>query len=237
MKFGIIGHPVSHSRSPQLFAEAFPGSVHTYELIEEADFEKAYSRFIEGFTAVNVTAPFKEKAFLKADAAEEVTALLRATNLLQKTPDGIKAWNTDYLGVRELLKLHYPSGKLLVMGCGGAGKAAAMAGASLGLDVYVANRNAAKAAEFASLNPARLKGISLDEAVEAVKECGMVIYTIPGPSETLSQMNLEGKILMEANYRDPIFGEGNGYRYIDGMHWLRAQAVSGFEIMMSSEEK
>ena len=61
MRFGLIGHPINHSQSPALFAAAYPGGEHSYELIEEPDFDKAYARFLEGYDAVNVTTPFKER--------------------------------------------------------------------------------------------------------------------------------------------------------------------------------
>ena len=59
MKYGLIGHPISHSKSPELFRAAYPDAADmTYDLIEEADFERAYRRFLDEYDAVNVTAPF-----------------------------------------------------------------------------------------------------------------------------------------------------------------------------------
>ena len=102
MKFGLIGHPIAHSLSPALFKAGYDGR-YPYELIETADFEKAYERFLEGYDGINVTAPFKELAFAKADILSPECKTIGATNLLVKTPEGIKAYNSDYLGVRMWL--------------------------------------------------------------------------------------------------------------------------------------
>jgi len=99
MKFGLIGDPIGHSLSPALFKAGYDGR-YPYELIETPDFEEAYQRFLEGYDGINVTAPFKELAIRKADILSEECRLIGATNLLVKTPEGIKAYNSDYLGVR-----------------------------------------------------------------------------------------------------------------------------------------
>ena len=102
-RFGLIGHPIAHSLSPALFKAGYEGR-YPYELIEGEDFELSYRRFIEeDYAGINVTAPFKELAFAKADILSPECEAVGATNLLVKTPDGIKAYNSDYLGVRMWL--------------------------------------------------------------------------------------------------------------------------------------
>lgn len=103
MKFGLIGHPIAHSLSPALFKAGYDGR-YPYELIETEDFEEAYRRFLDGYDGINVTAPFKELAYAKADILSQECRIIKATNLLVKTTDGIKAYNSDYLGVRMWLQ-------------------------------------------------------------------------------------------------------------------------------------
>ena len=105
-KFGLIGHPIGHSLSPALFKAGYEGR-YPYELIETADFEEAYMRFLEGYDGINVTAPFKELAYVKADILSEECKAIGATNLLVKTPEGVKAYNSDYQGVRMWLNEVY----------------------------------------------------------------------------------------------------------------------------------
>lgn len=106
-RFGLIGHPISHSLSPALFKAAYMkeyGSSYVYDLIEESDFGKAFGIFMESYDGINVTAPFKEKAFRRAGHAEKECRAIGAANLLVKTGSGISAYNTDIMGVKMSLE-------------------------------------------------------------------------------------------------------------------------------------
>lgn len=102
-KFGLIGHPIARSLSPALFRASYDGR-YPYELIQGEDFEDSYRRFLEEYDGVNVTAPFKELAYAKADIVSDECRLAKAANLMVKTPEGIKAYNSDLLGVRLWLE-------------------------------------------------------------------------------------------------------------------------------------
>ncbi len=96
--FGLIGHPIEHSQSPKLFETAYHGK-YGYDLIKGQYFEESYAKFLKGYKAVNVTAPFKEKAYEKADIVSGPVALTGAANILVKTPEGVSAYNSDFTGV------------------------------------------------------------------------------------------------------------------------------------------
>ena len=96
--FGLIGHPIEHSQSPRLFEAAYHGK-YGYDLIQGQYFEESYAKFLKGYKAINVTAPFKEKAYEKADIVSGPVALTGAANILVKTPDGVSAYNSDFTGV------------------------------------------------------------------------------------------------------------------------------------------
>ena len=237
MKFGLIGHPISHSQSPALFAAAYPGGEHSYELIEEADFDRAYNRFLEGYDAVNVTTPFKEKAAARADVANDVVKACGASNLLKKEGGKVYAYNTDYLGVRHVLEERAFQGDVLVVGCGGAAKAAALAALDAGHNVIVANRDESRAISFVAANIGRggsgamlAVGLGMLEAV--LHSVSFIIYCVPVAIPQLNDSNLAGKILFEANYRDAQYSAGHGYDYIPGEVWLEAQGVESFNLML-----
>ena len=97
-EFGLIGHPIEHSQSPRLFEAAYNGK-YSYNLIRGEYFEESYAKFLKGYRAVNVTAPFKEKAYAKADIVSGPVALTGAANILVNTPDGVSAYNSDFTGV------------------------------------------------------------------------------------------------------------------------------------------
>lgn len=232
-KFGLIGHPIAHSLSPALFKAAYDGK-YAYDLIEGEDFETSYRRFIEEYDAINVTAPFKEAAFAKADILSEECASTGATNLLVKTPEGIKAYNSDFLGVRMWLSEvteDLKGVKILIVGLGGAGKAAAAAAESLGMDVIRMNRTVRDS-----------RTLPLDKFRECLREADIMIYNIPAAIPELKELTDSDfnedkpKLILEANYKDPALREtmesfGSKAVYTGGETWLLYQAMTGYKIL------
>ena len=238
MRFGLIGHPIAHSLSPALFKAGYEGR-YTYELIEGEDFEESYKRFLEEYDGINVTAPFKELAFAKADILSSECESVGATNLLVKTPQGVKAFNSDFLGVRMWLEevaaeVLTEKKSVLIVGLGGAGKAAAAAAESLGMKVVRMNRTVRDE-----------KTRPLDDFKECFKEADIIIYNIPTAIQALNELTDKDftpgkpKFILEANYKDPSFGKeilakmqtANPLaRYTGGKTWLLYQAVTGYEI-------
>ena len=238
MRFGLIGHPIAHSLSPALFKAGYEGR-YPYELIEGEDFEESYKRFLEEYDGINVTAPFKELAFAKADILSPECESVGATNLLVKTPLGVKAFNSDFLGVRMWLEevaaeVLTEKISVLIVGLGGAGKAAAAAAESLGMKVVRMNRTVRDE-----------KTRPLDDFKECFREADIIIYNIPTAIQTLNELTDKDftpgkpKFILEANYKDPSFGKeilakmqtANPLaRYTGGKTWLLYQAVTGYEI-------
>jgi len=216
-RFGLIGWPVEHSKSPALFSAAYAGR-HPYDLVGNPDFEVCWKTFIEGpYKAVNVTAPFKGDAAARADFPDEAVAVMGAANILVKSPEGILAHNSDYLGVREILKTYAGTMESVkVIGFGGAGKAAAAAAESLGFATEVLRHG----------------------EIAGGAEADMIIFTLPRVAEGTDKLRC--RVLLEANYRDPAFGPGGipvpeGCRYIPGTEWHLAQAITGYALMSGEE--
>ena len=64
-RFGLIGNPVAGSLSPRLFEAAYGGR-YAYDLIEGAEFAASWQRFLDGYDGINITAPFKQDAFISS---------------------------------------------------------------------------------------------------------------------------------------------------------------------------
>ena len=236
MKFGLIGHPIGHSLSPDIFKAGYNG-LYPYNLIETPDFEEAYSIFLQEYDGINVTAPFKELALKKADIVSEECKLIGATNLLVKTTEGVKAYNSDYRGVKVLLSELSEEPKevtVLIVGLGGAGKATISAAQTLGYRTVLMNRT--------QYTP-EIKPLS--EFRNEFRKADMIIYNIPvriPEIDTLTEEDFtsgQNKVILEANYRNPSFDDGfiqrmletnPKSRYIHGKEWLLQQAVTGYEI-------
>ena len=228
-RYGLIGCPIAHSLSPAMFRSAYPEW--EYDLIETPDFEEAWRRFREGYVAVNVTTPFKLEAFERADDADTVTRQIGAANILLNQDSGVKALNTDFWAVCQLLRLNMPpleTPRALVVGCGGAGRAAALACTNLHLKTSVANRDYDKAARYCAA-AGEMTPLTLEEASARLDEFGIVIYTLPVEIPLARQILERPEIIsLEANYLDPCL---SGPNYISGKQWLVAQAAAGFRVM------
>ena len=222
-RFGLIGHPVAGSFSPKLFAAAYGGR-YAYDLMEGADFGASWQRFLDEYDGINITAPFKESAFRAVDALSDDARLCGAVNLAVKTQDGIVGYNTDVDGVvLAVREAGLPVSEALIVGCGGAGHAAAVAAMRLGCRVTLANRTPARAAALAE--DLDCDWIPADDLSALSPD--LVIYTVPGSMDSFP--DFPGAVILEANYRTPCL-EGRGKAYISGLRWLLYQAVAGYEI-------
>lgn len=252
-RFGLIGFPIAHSLSPRLFKAAYGGRF-SYDLLEYEDFDTAFRLFMKSYDAVNITAPFKEFAFDKAKLRSHESELIGAANILVKTTRGLSCFNSDCTAVRTLLENFNSnatgSGRLrnvLVVGCGGAGKAAAVAAFMLGLDVTLMNRNIARALTFVHhLSSSKVSALPIDRFRSELFRHDAMIYTLPtvldsppfsSDIDTNQQESPSLKLIIEANYRDPAFTPEilgrlpQTVEYIPGEQWLLQQALTGYGLM------
>ena len=291
-RFGLIGAGIADSLSPDLFGAAYGGAL-PYDLLDGPEFLPLWRRFLEGYRAVNVTAPHKEAAFaqvlrLARDGFGGLSGpcfKIGAANRVVKTPDGIMAHNSDFTGIiLSVAEAYYPDlipqcyalygerghvkvhqflrnelenlfgrrPQALVVGCGGAGKAAAVAAAEMGFATALMNRTPARAQELADRLPEYgFIPVPMSDLPGAVKECDLVIYTVPeavpqtvaltaedfaGESDNLP--GTPAKVLLEAGYKNPVFSgerlqrlQAGGCRYVSGRRWLLYQALTGYGLM------
>ena len=151
-RLAVLGHPVSHSRSPAMQNAAL-GALELwdwgYEAIDVApeDFEAKVREMAAGdFAGANVTVPHKEAALALAGEASEASQQIGAANTLLFGEDGIEAHNTDADGLLAALPISPRDRHALVLGAGGAARAAIWALRWEGAEVEVWNRTAEKAA-------------------------------------------------------------------------------------------
>lgn len=151
-RLAVIGHPVAHSRSPAMQNAALAalglGEEWRYEAIDMApeDFEaRVRAMAAEGFVGANVTVPHKLAAFALADRPSEMAREIGAANTLVFAAGEIHAHNTDAPGLVAALPTPPAGQKALVLGAGGAARAAvwALGVKEAGVDIW--NRTPARA--------------------------------------------------------------------------------------------
>lgn len=156
----VFGNPIAHSKSPfihQQFAQQLQ-IVHPYGrmLAPLDEFTATLDAFFQqGGRGANVTVPFKEEAFARADELTERAALAGAVNTLKRLDDGrILGDNTDGIGLLsdlERLKLIKPGYRVLLIGAGGAARGVLLPLLSLDCSVTLTNRTHARAQTLAEL--------------------------------------------------------------------------------------
>lgn len=154
--YGVVGHPVSHSRSPQMQAAAFAraGIDAAYVALPVApDALDAALRGAHalGFQGLNVTVPHKQQALRCCASADPVAAQIGAVNTLRRAAAGWEGFNTDAFALRDLLRETGvgPGARALLLGAGGAARAAAWALRELGTEPCIMARREEAAAELA----------------------------------------------------------------------------------------
>lgn len=147
MKFALIGHPVAHSLSPVIHHAAYRelGVSHEYGLIDAPD-EAAVDRAVVALRAgelagVNVTIPWKRRAFALADRKSPLSERLQVANVLAPAGDEIVAHNTDALALEVEFGRLAATPRAIVIGSGGAAPAVVAACTAAGIaEVYVTAR-------------------------------------------------------------------------------------------------
>jgi shikimate dehydrogenase len=162
-KYAVIGHPISHSKSP-LIHSAFARQTEQdleYSAIEvpldalESSLQQL--RDILKLKGINITVPFKEQVWQLVDTKTERAERAGAINTLLFNADGTMLGdNTDGIGLcRDLVDNHaveLKGKRLLLLGAGGAARGVIEPLLSYQPEeLFIANRTASKAIALAEL--------------------------------------------------------------------------------------
>jgi shikimate dehydrogenase len=238
---GVLGFPVGHSRSPAMMNAAFRelGLDWRYlrlPLPPERFDEAVRALSGSGYRGANVTIPHKLAARDLADELSDSARAIGAVNTLSfREGGGIAGDNTDAGGLLDAIG-EPVSGAALVLGAGGAARAAAWALAQAGAEVTVWARTSERAAELAA-------------------DLGVGHSERPGPSELLVNATsvglragdtLDGLPLVDARVVvDLVYGaeptpvvrwaEERGARVVDGLEVLVRQGARSLALWTGAE--
>ena len=152
----IAGRPSGHSRTPYLFNTIFERygiGAHCTYLEKETAGDVAGAVRSCGLRAISVTIPFKEDIIPYLDEINEDAAAIGAVNTVFNAGGRLYGSNTDWYGVmKPLVKsgIKVKSRKAVVIGAGGAARAAVYALMKLGADVTAVNRTVERAERLAA---------------------------------------------------------------------------------------
>lgn len=152
--YGVIGTPIAHSLSPLVHNLAFAhhghDAVYVPFRVEDAPaFWDACGGWIRG---LSITIPHKHALQGRMDELEPLCDLVGAMNTIYRSGERLTGANTDADAIRrcgERAIGELRGRRVLVLGAGGAGRAAVFALKSAGAQVALANRTTARAEELA----------------------------------------------------------------------------------------
>ncbi len=249
---GVIGHPISHSKSPKLHnfwlsKYEINGFYIPFSVTTENLKTSIKSLINLGFNGVNVTIPHKTNVLSIADSVTDRAALIGAANTLYFSRSGkIHADNTDGYGfiqniIDEIPDYDFYDKVALIYGAGGSARAIASALISNGVkEVGITNRTRSKAQIISENLGAKVSVIDWRTAPETIVKADLIINATsmgmigqPEFSQPISRAK-KTALVVDIVYNPLITelmkeAEKLKLKTVGGIGMLINQAVPGFE--------
>ena len=206
--YGVAGDPIGHSLSPVMLNAAFRrenvNAVYLALHAKTLDDLLACIRDIP-IHGLSITMPYKEEIVKHLDKTDPLSSKSGACNTVVRSQDGkLYGFNTDVSGVVRPLeqRIHLQGVKILVLGAGGAARAAVFGLKERGAEVYILNRTPgpaqtlAKQARAKAINKSQLKKLEFEVIINATP-AGMEGNRDPLP---ISEQEFKAKYFFEMVY-------------------------------------
>ncbi|WP_029417546.1 shikimate dehydrogenase family protein [Brevundimonas bacteroides] len=245
---GIVGNPVAHSLSPiihnawiealgldAVYAAFTPRDAHGFAVLVEA----GRAGLLAG---VNVTAPFKEQAFALADTVSETARVSGSANILRFRDGRVEADSADGEGLLWALKDQAPEldlngAPVVMLGAGGAARAAVAALAGAGARVRIVNRTRERAEALAADIGL---GVEAADGSGAFEGARLVVNALSVKPEIDPAGFASETVVMDMTYR-PLktafltAAKAAGLITVDGLAMLVGQAAPSFRTLFDAE--
>ena len=265
LQAAVLGFPIAHSLSPRIHTQwiAQFGLKGTYVARAVEPNLAALSTVLtelkaEGYNGCNLTVPLKELVLqLPSYSPSHRAAWIGAANTVSFfARDNLE--NTDLFGVEYSLRAMgatvAPGCRVLILGAGGAARAAAAWAHAAGAKLILANRSTARAAALCSSMGVSAEILALDDTPSlqrAYAQSSIVIQTTSAELDARAELapllptcDLSGVFCLDMVYRrDPVDSHrratstqwsmaaaARGATAQDGLSMLVAQAAQAFQI-------
>lgn len=240
-RFGLVGHPLTHSFSPSYFEEKFRRertSDCRYDLFDLESVQEfpLILRSSHDLVGLNITIPFKESVIQFLDKLDETAAEIGAVNCIALKAGKSTGYNTDAFGFEYSFKnfLTESPEQIFVLGTGGSAKAVNFVLQKMNLPFCLVSRKREE------------NYISYDEISSKLKASNLFINTTPLgmfpmmdelpqiPFEKLTEQDFLFDLVY--NPEETLFlkkGKAKGAKTKNGLEMLHLQAEKSWEIWNS----
>src|SRR5438309_7672524 len=240
--YGVAGDPVSHSLSPVIMNAALRReNVNGVFLALHAKTLKDLLACVKDIPihGLSITMPHKETIIKFLDNTDSHTTKIGACNTVVRAQDGkLYGFNTDSAGVVRPLeqRITLDKSKILVLGAGGAARAAVYGLKERGAEVYILNRSVGPAQKLARSARARI----IKRAALKKQTFDAIINATPvGMGNTrespLNEDEIQARYVFDMIYDPPEsrlirLAKARGAQVIPGIEMFVQQAARQFEI-------
>lgn len=257
--YGIFGHPVKHSLSPDMHNSAFNtlglNSVYVAFDIDPESIEEATRAIrVMGIRGINITIPHKQTIIPYLDEVSPDAKLTGAVNTVKNENGRLSGYNTDVGGflraIRENLDFSPEGNTLFLIGAGGAARAVLSAFCmNGGAVVYITDIIKDKALELANQFKANFQNITI-ETVELdnqnlieqkLNEADILVNASPAGMDGVGSLDIpltslnKNAVVYDLVYKPPdtsLLKEAKqlGHKASGGLSMLLYQGAESFEI-------
>ena len=241
--YGVVGDPIAHSLSPAIMNAAFRReNVNGVYLALHAKTLKDLLTCVKEIPihGISVTMPYKEAILPHLDNTDSHTTKVGACNTVVRAQDGkLYGFNTDTAGVVRPLERRLSTiegARILVIGAGGAARAAVFGLKERGAEVYILNRSAAHAKKLAHQARARimkrpdLKKMAFDVIINATPVGMGNTRETPLQDKEINARYVFDMVYDPAETRLLKLAKERGAQVISGVEMFVHQAARQFEI-------
>lgn len=256
--YAVLGHPIGHSLSPQMQNAALRkmglDAVYLAFDVQPARLISTLRVMAEmGLAGVNLTVPLKEVAFRGLKNLDAAAGILGSVNTVKFSGDKIKGYSTDGQGFLLALKKVFgwtPKGMtVFLLGCGGAGRAVALACVQAGAaQIFLADTAAERAprlkASISAWNgkmPVEIVAAPRAQRNRAARSADLIVQATPVGMQRNdvplldAQAFRKGQLLYDLIYMFPETGlmkiaRRQGVRAANGLDMLAFQGALSLEI-------
>lgn len=235
--FAIAGKPVLHSKSPDIFNGLFKAMNFNGRYLKisakDASGINCLSKLL-GLSGINITAPYKETFMEFATHIDNASEHIGACNTALFNENKTEVFNFDWIGVINSLREKIgdlKDKKALIIGAGGAAKAAVFGLLNSGVNVTITNRTLKNAELLSEKFPIHI--ITSENINSEISQFDLIVNTLEFPFSIFDFSLISKKqIVFDANYKNSIFYDHcllNNITMINGFPWLIHQATFAFK--------